>query len=102
MKVIFGIGNPGSQYAGTRHNAGLIFIDWLLKSRVKAIATFKSTRYTQFTLPDNKLICISHTYMNESGKAILSFKSKNPTLTVKDFLIVHDDLEHKIGNARVK
>jgi PTH1 family peptidyl-tRNA hydrolase len=40
--------------------------------------------------------------MNESGKAVHALLRKYPTLTPNDFLIVHDDLEHKIGNVRVK
>lgn len=40
--------------------------------------------------------------MNESGKAVHALIRKYPTLTPKDILIAHDDLEHKVGNVRVK
>lgn len=40
--------------------------------------------------------------MNESGKAVHSLFKKYPSLTPKDIIVVHDDLEHKTGNIRIK
>lgn len=76
MKIIFAIGNPGTQYSRTRHNAGVIFCEWVL-AKTKPISTYKSTRYVAYALPNEKFICFSHTYMNLSGKAIESFAKKH-------------------------
>ena len=40
--------------------------------------------------------------MNLSGQALSAFLKKNPRVKVEDILIVHDDLEHKVGTARIK
>jgi len=40
--------------------------------------------------------------MNLSGQAVGPFMRKNKTLTRKDMMVVHDDLEHKFGNVRIK
>ena len=40
--------------------------------------------------------------MNLSGQALSAFFKKNPRVKVEDILIVHDDLEHKVGTARIK
>jgi|688.fasta_scaffold1007551_1 peptidyl-tRNA hydrolase len=40
--------------------------------------------------------------MNLSGKAVHALKRSYPTLNAKDILVVHDDLEHKVGNVRIK
>lgn len=40
--------------------------------------------------------------MNESGKAVRALIRKYPTLGPKDILVVHDDLEHKVGHVRIK
>jgi peptidyl-tRNA hydrolase len=40
--------------------------------------------------------------MNISGQAVHSLTRKFPVLNAKDILVVHDDLEHKVGNVRIK
>lgn len=102
MKVIIGLGNPGATYAGTRHNAGAIFLDWLCKEKLRVKSTTNANKYVLHTIRDDLLICIPTTFMNLSGRAVAALKSKYPTLTGKDILVVHDDLEHKLGNVRVK
>ena len=103
MKVIFAIGNPGAQYAKTRHNVGIHFAEWLLKKKSTTGSTGTNSKYIQYALQGNKtLLCISKVYMNESGKAISAFWKKNSSLTPQDFLIVQDDLEHRLRYARVK
>lgn len=102
MKVIIGLGNPGAQFANNRHNAGAIFIEWLSKEKYKPKSVSNPSRYSLFTINDNLLLCIPTTFMNESGKAVRALMRKYSSLTPKDLLIVHDDLEHKLGNVRIK
>lgn len=42
------------------------------------------------------------TYMNESGKALNALLRKYPNVPPTDLIVVQDDLEHKVGNVRIK
>jgi PTH1 family peptidyl-tRNA hydrolase len=92
MKVIIGLGNPGSAYAQTRHNAGALFIEWLIKHKYKPKTTHNTSKYNLFTINENLHLCIPLTFMNLSGQAVHSLTRKYPTLNAKDILVVHDDL----------
>ena len=50
----------------------------------------------------HSFICLSKTYMNLSGQAVSAFFKKHPPLDRNRLIIVHDDLEHKFGNVRIK
>lgn len=92
MRAIVGIGNPGAQYAQTRHNAGTIFIEWLVKNKLKPKIVKNTSRYTLYGIDDNLIVCNSETFMNESGKAVHAILRNYPNLVAKNVLIVHDDL----------
>ena len=87
LKLIAGIGNPGAQYANTRHNAGVWFIERLAE---KFGASFK---------PEKKFF--GRTYMNESGKSIgilaNFFKIEPP-----EMLVAHDEIDFPSGKIRFK
>lgn len=80
MKLILGIGNPGKSYQQNRHNAGIIFVDWLA-SKSKLSVAHQTSSYIQYSPKStDKIICNSLVYMNLSGRAIASIKKKNPSL----------------------
>ena len=73
MKVVVGLGNPGSQYAGTRHNIGWLVMDrlaeragWDGRGRQRDSASVVGGRYRGLDLTLVKPL----TYMNESGLAV--------------------------------
>ena len=74
----------------------------ICKEKLRVKSTTNANKYVLHTIRDDLLICIPTTFMNLSGRAVAALKSKYPTLTGKDILVVHDDLEHKLGNVRVK
>ena len=75
MKLIFGLGNPGAQYAQTRHNAGFMALDALaalLHTQVqqkKRGALVADTRIGQ----EKTLLIKPQTFMNNSGACVLDF-----------------------------
>jgi PTH1 family peptidyl-tRNA hydrolase len=99
MKIIVGLGNPGSEYDGTRHNAGFLALDklalahgfsWTKDAKRKAM-TAKGTIDGADVLLAKPL-----TYMNDSGEAVqslLTFYKGEP----KDLLIVHDEMDFETG-----
>ena len=100
MKVIFGLGNPGKPYLKTKHNVGKIFIQQIVTKNNNHI--IEKPKYTQYQLNDKLIACLSNTFMNSSGEAVKAFLKNNSSIKVENILLVHDDLEHKIGTVRIK
>ena len=104
LKLIVGLGNPGEQYARTRHNAGVWFVSRFADQQG---ATFKEekkffgrTATTLFESQEMRLL-LPTTYMNESGKSVraLAHFFKIPP---EQILIVHDELDLEPGRFKVK
>ncbi|MFH0937527.1 MAG: aminoacyl-tRNA hydrolase [Candidatus Daviesbacteria bacterium] len=98
MKLIVGLGNPGAEYEGVRHNLGFAVIDEL-GNDLKFIneAKFKAEIAR---LPD--LILIKpQTYMNNSGMAVKALADyfKVP---VEEIIIIHDDLDLPLGKIKIR
>ncbi|MBT7532935.1 MAG: aminoacyl-tRNA hydrolase [Gammaproteobacteria bacterium] len=104
LKLIAGIGNPGAQYANTRHNAGVWFIERLAE---KFGASFKPEKKffgrTSLINVDGVEVrlLVPDTYMNESGKSIgilaNFFKIEPP-----EMLVAHDEIDFPSGKIRFK
>ena len=101
--IIAGLGNPGPEYAGNRHNAGHMVVD-LLAERMGS--RFKAHR-TRNEIADGRLAGVPvtlakpRTYMNESGgpvAALASFYKVPPERVV----VVHDELDIPFGAIRLK
>lgn len=104
MKLIFAQGNPGTQYAATRHNVGFLLVDQLAKewgitfsSKPKLKAEIAETSVNG----EKVLLVKPTTFYNETGQAarlLLDFYKLVP----KDFLIIHDDLALPLGTVRTR
>lgn len=104
LRMIAGIGNPGAEYANTRHNAGVWFVERLAE---KFGAPFKPERkfFGRTTLIKvngiEVRLLVPNTYMNESGKsvgALASFFKIAPP----EMLIAHDEIDFPSGKIRFK
>lgn len=104
IKLIVGLGNPGSEYRGTRHNAGEDFVEELAR---QCGATLQSdSRYFgmtgRITLSGHDLrLLIPTTFMNRSGKAVAAMAGFFK-IAPEDILIAHDELDIDPGTARFK
>ena len=104
VQLIVGLGNPGSEYANTRHNAGA----WLVETLSKQYRlTFKTeskfnARITQWTYggKDFKLL-IPNTYMNHSGQPVGAY-AHYYQIPPEDIIVAHDELDLPPGTARFK
>ena len=104
IKLIAGLGNPGSEYRGTRHNAGADFVEALARqcsASLQAESKFfgLSGRVT-FAGHDLRLL-IPTTFMNRSGKSIAAAASFYK-IAPEEILIAHDELDIPTGAARFK
>ncbi len=104
LKLIVGIGNPGDQYASTRHNAGIWFVERLAEQLGGLFKEEKKFfgRVTNVNYEGQELrLLIPSTYMNESGKSVGALANffKIPA---NQILIAHDELDFSIGTVRFK
>lgn len=103
IRLIIGLGNPGSKYARTRHNAGFIVIDelasrlnlsWhkadLLESAQGRIHEGEATVY----------LVKPQTFMNSSGQVLPSYLKKG--IKPEEILVIHDELEKPFGNVSTR
>ena len=100
MKLIVGLGNPGKEYEGTRHNVGFMVIDNYLNCD-KFKSKFNGL-YLDKTINGEKIIFLKpQSYMNLSGEVVYQFVHfyKIPN---ENILIIRDDLDLEIGTAKIK
>jgi PTH1 family peptidyl-tRNA hydrolase len=105
--VIVGLGNPGPEYASTRHNVGYLVVDELLRRSRTSLRPAKSGRALAAearlgTPPGARAVLArARGYMNESGgavSAVLGYYKATPERLV----VVHDELDLPYGDLRVK
>lgn len=102
MKLVVGLGNPGKEYADTRHNAGATFAQRITReygtrskkhNGVAAIANV--------SIDDEKIIiAIPLSYMNESGPAVAAL-AKYYHIPVSSVIVAYDDLDLPFGTLRI-
>lgn len=104
LELIVGIGNPGADYANTRHNAGVWFVEKLAeKCGVQFKAEKKFFGRTALISPfghDIRLL-IPDTYMNQSGKSVAPLVNFF-RIAPDQMLIAHDEIDFPSGKVRLK
>ncbi|MGM0846985.1 MAG: aminoacyl-tRNA hydrolase [Bacillota bacterium] len=103
MKLIVGLGNPGSQYDRTRHNIGFEIIDELAKRLGSPLNTskFKGV-FTSIHHNGEKVILLKPlTYMNLSGESIIPLMNYFD-INEEDLLVIYDDLDLPVGKVRLR
>ena len=101
--VIAGLGNPGTQYASTRHNVGFMTVD-ILTSALKASMPKEKFDGLIFTLNvnDKKVFLVKpQTYMNDSGKCLLQIMQFYK-IKPENILVIYDDIDLPEGKIRVR
>ena len=93
MFIIVGLGNPGREYAGTRHNAGYMALDIL--------ADFQAVFGEGFAAGQKVALVKPLTFMNESGRAVRDimnwYKCQHDQL-----LLIYDDIDIPLGDIRIR
>ena len=100
--LIVGLGNPGSEYAGTRHNAGYMVLDAFAKA---SNITFEDRRYgyvAETSIKGRKVFLLKPTtYMNLSGNAVRYWLTKE-NIDQSRLLVVSDEVALPLGQFRLK
>tara|TARA_B100000959_G_scaffold201962_1_gene211369 strand:+ start:769 stop:1395 length:627 start_codon:yes stop_codon:yes gene_type:complete len=102
--LVVGLGNPGSKYAGTRHNVGREVIDELVKRKNSSLKAGKEQALVSEIRHNEKLIvfAIPMNFMNDSGISVAKLMRRYRLSEVKKLLIVHDELDLEVGAIRLK
>jgi PTH1 family peptidyl-tRNA hydrolase len=105
MKIIFAQGNPGAQYAGTRHNIGFFMLDeFAKKNNVNFVLKPKFySEIAEINLENEKILLAKPTtFYNETGiaaRSLIDFYKLSPAI---DLLVVHDELALPFGVIRTR
>lgn len=98
MKLIVGLGNPGKEYEGTRHNAGFEFVNKMAGGDRFGL----NKKFEAEILEKDGLILVKpQTFMNESGRAVRKIVDFYK-LSLDSLVIVHDDLDINLGEFKIQ
>lgn len=104
LRLIVGLGNPGSEYAETRHNAGAQFVEALARQHSATLNPeakfFGSTARVTLQGRDLRLL-VPSTFMNRSGQAVQAMAAFYK-IDIEEILVAHDELDLPVGTARWK
>lgn len=99
--LVVGLGNPGAEYARTRHNVGFMAVEYLAGDD----ATWKSEHeaMTYHTFIDGYKVIFARpmTFMNLSGNAVGAL-ARFYKVPVENIIVIHDDMDVKVGVVKEK
>ena len=103
MKLIVGLGNPGSEYAASRHNIGFMCVNKLAKTyKISLNQKHSRSLSGKGMISDNEVaLAKPRTYMNNSGIAV-RLLMQNYRVALSDLLIIYDDMDLPLGKLRLK
>lgn len=104
MKLIVGLGNPGSEYTHTRHNIGFMVADELAKHYQTSFSSDKKLKadIAKFEYRDESiLIAKPQTFMNLSGDSVRLVMDYYK-VALEDVWVVSDDLDLEFGTVRIR
>ena len=102
VRLVVGLGNPGAEYAETRHNAGFWFCERL--ARELGVSLARETRFHGIVgnaRAENLWLLLPQTFMNRSGQAVGAL-ARFYRIDPAEMLVVHDELDLPPGQLRLK
>jgi PTH1 family peptidyl-tRNA hydrolase len=104
LRAVVGLGNPGEDYAATRHNAGFLLADALADHwQFPPFRRAERSRATEGTVGNVSVrILKPTTFMNRSGAALASLRADPDFTPARDLLILVDDFQIPLGTFRFR
>jgi PTH1 family peptidyl-tRNA hydrolase len=100
IRLVAGLGNPGREYARTRHNAGFWFVDALARKLGTTLAMESKFTGEVAKAGDVRLVKPA-TFMNLSGRSVAAL-ARFYSVAPDEVLVVHDELDLRAGEAKMK
>lgn len=97
MKILIGLGNPGAEYANTRHNVGMLLVERVASSLANASSYGwrREKNILIFETKDLVLVKSGDIFMNESGRLVQG-------LPEGELYVAHDDLDIRLGEYKIQ
>jgi PTH1 family peptidyl-tRNA hydrolase len=110
VHLVVGLGNPGSEFAGTRHNAGQEAVERLAARHGGVLSSERAlkARVAEVAIPALRgqpakaLLAVPTTYMNDSGVAVRALVRRMGLSSPAELVVVHDELDLPPGRVKVK
>ncbi len=106
MKIIIGLGNPGTEYLNTRHNAGIFLVDQLASLPVYQSEYGWRKNFGALVYKSSELVLVKtkDVFMNESGRLVrIPIDNGQWTMdNLKNLYVAHDDLDIKLGEYKIQ
>ena len=103
--LVVGLGNPGAQYVGTRHNIGFEVIDHLVEQsglRLKMVAKVRAM-VAEARIGDHSVVLASpQTFMNLSGESVSRMVVRFGIVEPERIVVIHDEIDLPVGALRIK
>jgi len=106
MKLIIGLGNPGTQYQNTWHNAGFLAIDEIKNNDQVGFSEFKNNKKMRAEITEKNditgkiILAKPQTFMNNSGQSVKTLMNFYK-IKLSDVWIIHDDIDLPLGKIRI-
>ncbi len=103
MKIIVGLGNPGTEYTLTRHNAGFLAIDSYLENKapISCSSKFQAEIAELHYEGGIKILFVKpQTFMNNSGSAVAQLINFYK-VDISNLLLIHDEIDLRIGSIKL-
>jgi PTH1 family peptidyl-tRNA hydrolase len=103
MKLVVGLGNPGTAYSDNRHNVGFMAIAHFARTHhLRFDRKRGNARVAEGDVADTSVVLARpQTFMNASGQAVNQLLRKLK-LSAEDLIVIHDDLDLPLGRIRVR
>jgi PTH1 family peptidyl-tRNA hydrolase len=104
MKLVVGLGNPGTKYSKNRHNVGFMVADRLADDfRFPEWKEKFSGLFSKGTIASEDVVLLKpQTYMNESGKSVQAAVAFFHIDIKKDLVVMHDEIDLEFADVRLK
>jgi PTH1 family peptidyl-tRNA hydrolase len=102
--LVVGLGNPGKEYVGTRHNVGAAVVEALAEAHNCVLRKSRDQSLSaEISLEGKKvLLAFPQTFMNNSGQAVSSIMRRNGISNPENLIVVHDEMDTPPGDLRIK
>jgi PTH1 family peptidyl-tRNA hydrolase len=102
--LVVGLGNPGSEYTGTRHNVGAEVVELLGERHGVSLRKAKERALAgEVVIGGRRLaLAVPLTYMNLSGEAVAPLVRRHGIVDPHQLVIVHDELDLPVGRLKLK
>lgn len=103
MRLLVGLGNPGPDYAGNRHNVGFMAVDEIVRRHgLRSVRARFHGLAAEGSIGGDKVVALlPQTYMNESGRSVVA-AAQFYKLAPEQVIVIYDEIDLPLGKVRVK